>query len=143
RRRRSWERCWRITAATTVSPLPACGRMRLEPRLAARRTGRAGDPLEHRQRRPLLSRRRRRAAPDSAARILARRTRGEARRPRLLGARAVASLAGLAVVRGAPSAIRRAVLLHHQSHPAVLGRALRRTNGPHLRTRNAWPARLA
>ena len=61
------------------------------------------DPLEHRQRRAHLPRGRRDAASDRTARLLARRTSGQARWTRLLGACRLAGLARLERVRARSS----------------------------------------
>ena len=75
-------RCRAIWRPANTSCLPV-GRSRDE--RSPRRAGRAGDPLEHRQRRADLSGRRRAASPGPPARVLARRKRGSPRRARLLG----------------------------------------------------------
>ena len=82
---------------------------------SARRARRAGDPLEHRQRGAHLPGRRRAASSRPAARVLARRQGGAARRPRLLAARPPRGLAELGRLRARAAVAGDAVLLHRRA----------------------------
>ena len=85
----------------------------------SRRARASRDTLEHRQRGAHLPRGRCDTAPRRAARLLARREAGEARRPRLLGARGPVRVAELERVRMRDAGPRRAVdVLHEGNAPS-------------------------